>query len=112
MFAKLGELPSLTVTDIIKLLERSLGLHEPDLPGADHDLVVLVAVRVALDQHIDVTLAVEVGVSGETKVKRDAENTMINAQNKTNYTIFSSCNDISEISLQKGIGMTGIKLRL
>ena len=109
MFAKLRELPPLTVTDIIKALEGSLGLHEPDLPRADHDLVLLVAVRVALDQHIDVAHGVEVGVSGETKGKRDAGNIILKAQNKTD-SIFSSCNNIAVASIQKGIGMTGIKL--
>ena len=67
MFAKLAELPPITVTDIIKALEGSLVLHEPDLPRADHDVVVLVGVCVALDQHLYVALGVEVGVSGETK---------------------------------------------
>ena len=67
MFAKLMKLPSITVTDIVKALEGSLVLYEPDLPGADHGDVVLVGVRVALDHHLDVAVRVEVVVSGETK---------------------------------------------
>ena len=67
MIAKLMKLPPITVTDIVKALEGSLVLHEPDLPWADHDGVVLVGVCVALDHHLDVAVRVEVVVSGETK---------------------------------------------
>ena len=67
MFAKLAELPPITVTDIFKTLEGSLDLCEPDLPRADHDDVVLAGVSVALDQDINVAVVVEVVVSGEAK---------------------------------------------
>ena len=68
VFAKLAELPSITVTDKVKKLEGSLDLCEPDLPRADHDNVVLAGVCVALDQDLDVAVVVEVVVSGETKM--------------------------------------------
>ena len=49
MFAKLAELPPITVTDTVKTLEGSLDLCELALPRADHNDVVLAGVRVALD---------------------------------------------------------------
>ena len=67
VFAKLAELPPITVTDIAKTLEGSLDLCVPDLSWADHDKVVLAGVRVALDQDLDVAVVVEVVVSREAK---------------------------------------------
>ena len=66
-FAKLALLPPITITDIVKTLEGSLDLCEPDLPRADHNDVVLAGVRVALDQDLNVAVVVEVVVSGKAK---------------------------------------------
>ena len=81
-FAKLALLPPITITDIVKTLEGSLGLCEPDLPRADHNNIVLAGVRIALDQDLDVAVVVE------ANVRRDNNNTILIDEIKKNIMYF------------------------